>query len=81
MHLHQTVKIGARQDWGALINRITAAQEACSFQELTIVPQFGTMPYDEAMASTELFAKEVLPAVQKMDAPLHRAALPENALA
>jgi hypothetical protein len=39
------------------------------------------MPYDEAMASTELFAKEVLPAVQKMDAPLHRAALPENALA
>ena len=32
-------------------------------------------------ASTELFAKEVLPAVQKMDAPLHPAALPENALA
>jgi alkanesulfonate monooxygenase SsuD/methylene tetrahydromethanopterin reductase-like flavin-dependent oxidoreductase (luciferase family) len=64
-----------------IFNRITAAQEACSFLELTIVPQFGTMPYDEAMASTELFAKEVLPAVQKMDAPLHRAALPENALA
>jgi alkanesulfonate monooxygenase SsuD/methylene tetrahydromethanopterin reductase-like flavin-dependent oxidoreductase (luciferase family) len=64
-----------------IFKRITAAQEACSFQELTIVPQFGTMPYDEAMASTELFAKEVLPAVQKMDAPLHRAALPENALA
>jgi alkanesulfonate monooxygenase SsuD/methylene tetrahydromethanopterin reductase-like flavin-dependent oxidoreductase (luciferase family) len=64
-----------------IFNRITAAQEACSFQELTIVPQFGTMPYDEAMASTELFAKEVLPAVQKMAAPLHPAALPENALA
>jgi alkanesulfonate monooxygenase SsuD/methylene tetrahydromethanopterin reductase-like flavin-dependent oxidoreductase (luciferase family) len=64
-----------------IFKRISAAQEACSFSELTIVPQFGTMPYAEAMASTELFAKEVLPAVQKMDAPLHPAALPENALA
>jgi alkanesulfonate monooxygenase SsuD/methylene tetrahydromethanopterin reductase-like flavin-dependent oxidoreductase (luciferase family) len=64
-----------------IFKRISAAQEACSFCELTIVPQFGTMPYAEAMASTELFAKEVLPAVQKMDAPLHPAALPENALA
>ena len=64
-----------------IYQRIVAAQEACSFCELTIVPQFGTMPYEDAMASTELFAKEVLPAVQKMDAPLHAAALPENALA
>jgi alkanesulfonate monooxygenase SsuD/methylene tetrahydromethanopterin reductase-like flavin-dependent oxidoreductase (luciferase family) len=64
-----------------IFKRISAAQEACSFCELTIVPQFGTMPYPEAMASTELFAKEVLPAVQKMAAPLHPAALPENALA
>ncbi len=64
-----------------IFNRITAAQEACSFCELTIVPQFGTMPYPEAVASTELFAKEVLPEVQKMDASLHAAALPENALA
>jgi alkanesulfonate monooxygenase SsuD/methylene tetrahydromethanopterin reductase-like flavin-dependent oxidoreductase (luciferase family) len=64
-----------------IFNRINAAQQACSFCELTIVPQFGTMPYPEAMASTELFAKEVLPAVQRMDAPLHPAALPENALA
>jgi alkanesulfonate monooxygenase SsuD/methylene tetrahydromethanopterin reductase-like flavin-dependent oxidoreductase (luciferase family) len=64
-----------------IFTRIKAAQEACSFCELTIVPQFGTMPYPEAMASTELFAKEVLPDVQKMEAPLHAAALPENALA
>ena len=64
-----------------IFKRISAAQEACSFCELTIVPQFGTMPYDESMASTRLFANEVLPAVQKMDAPLHPAALPENALA
>jgi hypothetical protein len=26
--------------------RITAAQKACSFSEITIVSQFGTMPYD-----------------------------------
>jgi alkanesulfonate monooxygenase SsuD/methylene tetrahydromethanopterin reductase-like flavin-dependent oxidoreductase (luciferase family) len=64
-----------------IFTRLKAAQEACSFEELTIVPQFGTMPYDEAMASTELFAKEVLPAVHDMAAPLHPAALPENALA
>lgn len=64
-----------------IFNRLSAAQKACSFCELTIVPQFGTMPYDEAMASTELFAKEVLPAVHQMEAPLHAAALPENALA
>lgn len=64
-----------------IFNRISAAQESCSFCELTIVPQFGTMRYEDAMASTRLFAKEVLPAVQKMEAPLHPAALPENALA
>ncbi|EUA85767.1 monooxygenase domain protein [Mycobacterium ulcerans str. Harvey] len=33
--------------------------------------QFGTMPYEQAMASTRLFAQEVLPAVHRMDAPLH----------
>ncbi|CAM4467002.1 Alkanal monooxygenase alpha chain [Mycobacterium basiliense] len=64
-----------------IFNRVRAAQQACSFSELTVVPQFGTMPYEEAMASTRLFAEEVLPAVHRMDAPLHPAALPENALA
>jgi alkanesulfonate monooxygenase SsuD/methylene tetrahydromethanopterin reductase-like flavin-dependent oxidoreductase (luciferase family) len=59
-----------------IIKRISAAQQACSFSEITIVPQFGTMPYDEARVSTELFAKEVLPVIQKLAAPLHAAALP-----
>ena len=63
-----------------ILRRLTAAQEACSFCELTIVPQFGTMPYEEAMTSTALFAKEVLPAVHDMDAPLHPAALPADVL-
>lgn len=58
-----------------IIKRIGAAQKACSFSEITIVPQFGTMPWSEALKSTQLFAKEVLPAVHTMDAPLHAAAL------
>jgi alkanesulfonate monooxygenase SsuD/methylene tetrahydromethanopterin reductase-like flavin-dependent oxidoreductase (luciferase family) len=59
-----------------IIKRIAAAQKACSFSEITIVPQFGDMPYDEAMTSVKLFAKEVLPAVRAMDAPLNPGALP-----
>ncbi len=61
--------------------KINAAQEACSFSEITIVSHFGNMPYEEAMRSTRLFAEEVLPELQRMDAPLHSAALPEIAAA
>jgi len=64
-----------------VIERIVAAQKACSFSEITIVPQFGTMPYDEAEKSTKLFAKEVLPVIHKMEAPLNAAALPSRAVA
>jgi alkanesulfonate monooxygenase SsuD/methylene tetrahydromethanopterin reductase-like flavin-dependent oxidoreductase (luciferase family) len=60
-----------------IIRRIQAAQKACSFCEITIVAQFGTMPYDEAGESLKLFAKEVLPVIHKMDAPIHASALPE----
>ena len=59
-----------------VIKRIIAAQKACSFCEITILPQFGSMPYDEAETSMRLFAREVLPVIQQMDAPLHTAALP-----
>lgn len=51
--------------------RIVAAQRACSFSEITILSNFGTMPYEEATRSTELFAREVLPALQLLDAKLH----------
>jgi alkanesulfonate monooxygenase SsuD/methylene tetrahydromethanopterin reductase-like flavin-dependent oxidoreductase (luciferase family) len=64
-----------------VIKRIIAAQKACSFSEITIVPQFGTMSYDEAEKSTRLFAKEVLPVVHKLEAPLHRPALPAGTVA
>jgi alkanesulfonate monooxygenase SsuD/methylene tetrahydromethanopterin reductase-like flavin-dependent oxidoreductase (luciferase family) len=59
-----------------VIRRIQAAQKACSFSEITIVPQFGDMPYDEAENSTRLFAREVLPIIHKLDAPLHAGAMP-----
>ncbi|GAS86499.1 LLM class flavin-dependent oxidoreductase [Mycolicibacterium brisbanense] len=62
-----------------VFEKLKAAQEACSFCEVTIVPQFGTMPYEKAFESVRLFAQEVLPAVHDMDAPLHAAALPEKA--
>jgi alkanesulfonate monooxygenase SsuD/methylene tetrahydromethanopterin reductase-like flavin-dependent oxidoreductase (luciferase family) len=64
-----------------VFDKIKAAQEACSFCEITIVSHFGQMPPDEARRSTELFAKEVLPELHKMDAPLHAAALPEEVVA
>jgi alkanesulfonate monooxygenase SsuD/methylene tetrahydromethanopterin reductase-like flavin-dependent oxidoreductase (luciferase family) len=59
--------------------KIKAAQEACSFQEITLVTHFGNMPHEQAMRSTRLFAAAVLPALHKLDAPLHAAALPEPA--
>ena len=64
-----------------VIRKIKAAQEACSFSEATIIPQFGDMPYDEAEKSLKLFAREVLPVIHKMEAPLHAAALPVGAIA
>jgi hypothetical protein len=39
------------------------------------------MPYADGIESVKLFAREVLPAVHEMAAPLHEAALPAAALA
>ena len=61
---------------GTIFEKLKAAQEACSFSEVTIVPQFGTMPYADGIESVKLFAREVLPAVHEMAAPLHPGALP-----
>lgn len=61
-----------------IIERIIESQKACSFSEISLMPQFGTMPYAEAAESVQLFAREVLPFVQKMAAPLHASALPES---
>jgi len=60
-----------------IIRRIIDNQKACAFSEITIVPNFGTMPVQESRASLELFAREVLPVVRQMDAPLHPSVLPD----
>jgi alkanesulfonate monooxygenase SsuD/methylene tetrahydromethanopterin reductase-like flavin-dependent oxidoreductase (luciferase family) len=60
-----------------IIERIAASQKACSFSEMTLMPQFGVMPYEEAERSVRLFAAEVLPVVHRMEAPLQPGALPE----
>lgn len=59
-----------------IIERIIAGQKICSYSEITIVPNFTSLPYAQARKSIELFAKEVLPVVHEMTAPLHDAALP-----
>lgn len=64
-----------------IIERIAACQQACAFSEITIVPNFGTMTPAQAKASIELFAREVLPTVHKMDAPLHASVLPDALVA
>lgn len=62
-----------------IIERISAAQKACSFSEITIVPLFGNMTAADARKSLELFARDVLPLVHAMDAPLHPGAIPKPA--
>lgn len=62
-----------------IIERIIESQKACSFSEISLMPQFGTMPYSEAMESVKLFARDVLPVVHQMETPLHPSALPEEA--
>jgi alkanesulfonate monooxygenase SsuD/methylene tetrahydromethanopterin reductase-like flavin-dependent oxidoreductase (luciferase family) len=62
-----------------IIARIIEGQKICSYNEITLVPNFTSLPYSEARKSIELFAREVLPVVQKLATPLHPAALPEPA--
>jgi alkanesulfonate monooxygenase SsuD/methylene tetrahydromethanopterin reductase-like flavin-dependent oxidoreductase (luciferase family) len=59
-----------------ILERIMSGQLACSYSELTVHAMGETM--DQAEASLSLFAKEVLPEVHKMDAPLNRSGLPED---
>lgn len=60
-----------------IFERIQEGQRLCSFSEITVAGHFGEMPRDAATKSLRLFAEEVLPAVHKMEAPLHAASLPE----
>jgi len=54
-----------------ILERIQLGQRTCSFSEICIAGSFGGLPFEQAEKSLRLFAQEVLPAVQAMDAPLH----------
>jgi alkanesulfonate monooxygenase SsuD/methylene tetrahydromethanopterin reductase-like flavin-dependent oxidoreductase (luciferase family) len=60
-----------------VIERIVAVQRATSFSEMTVIPLFGDMDLAAAEKSLRLFAKEVLPVVHRMDAPLHPSVVPQ----
>ncbi|MBV9997112.1 MAG: LLM class flavin-dependent oxidoreductase [Caulobacteraceae bacterium] len=65
-----------------LIAKIKRTQEKISLEYLIVHPAHGSKPGPEARASLELFAKEVLPEVQKMATPIHEHSLgSEEALA
>ncbi len=61
-----------------ILERIIEGQKSCSYEQIGIVPNFGTMPHDVAERSLRLFAREVLPAVHQLDAPLHATAFAET---
>ena len=54
--------------WGTperIIDELRARRELIGDFELNLVANFGGMPFDEAEASLELFAREVLPEIQR----------------
>lgn len=58
-----------------LIAKIQRTQQKISLEYLIVHPAHGTKPGEAARASLELFAKEVLPEVQKMATPIHEHSL------
>jgi alkanesulfonate monooxygenase SsuD/methylene tetrahydromethanopterin reductase-like flavin-dependent oxidoreductase (luciferase family) len=53
-----------------IIEKIAGIQNVLGSFQLIVLPSFGGMPYGEAGQSLELFAKEVLPAVQELQGSL-----------
>jgi hypothetical protein len=49
-----------------ILEHLSAIRDAVGSFQLTILPSFGGMPYDQAQRSLELFAKEVMPAARKL---------------
>ncbi|MFW3172203.1 LLM class flavin-dependent oxidoreductase [Geodermatophilus sp. CPCC 206100] len=55
--------------WGdpeRILGQIEAIRDVLGDFELVVAPCFGGMPYDQARASLELFAREVLPAARSL---------------
>ena len=54
-----------------IFEKIELLQETISLEYLVVHPSHGGKPAKEVQDSLKLFAQEVLPAVQKMETPLH----------
>jgi alkanesulfonate monooxygenase SsuD/methylene tetrahydromethanopterin reductase-like flavin-dependent oxidoreductase (luciferase family) len=59
-----------------IIERVRLLQEKSSAREFVANFFLSGMPLEVAQRTTELFAREVLPAIHEMDAPLHPHCLP-----
>jgi len=53
-----------------IIERVERLQKMTGVKEIMLVFNYGGMPHEESLASMELFAKEVLPALKKMPTPM-----------
>jgi alkanesulfonate monooxygenase SsuD/methylene tetrahydromethanopterin reductase-like flavin-dependent oxidoreductase (luciferase family) len=49
-----------------ILAKIAGIKEVLGSFELTVLPSFGGMPYDQAERSLELFAKEVMPGAREL---------------
>jgi alkanesulfonate monooxygenase SsuD/methylene tetrahydromethanopterin reductase-like flavin-dependent oxidoreductase (luciferase family) len=49
-----------------ILAKLTGIRDVLGDFELTVLPSFGAMPYDQAEASLELFAKEVMPGAREL---------------
>jgi alkanesulfonate monooxygenase SsuD/methylene tetrahydromethanopterin reductase-like flavin-dependent oxidoreductase (luciferase family) len=49
-----------------ILAKIAGIKEVLGSFELTVLPSFGGMPYDQAEQSLELFAKEVMPGAREL---------------
>lgn len=58
-----------------ILDRLKEVQELTSAGEFVINPYMGGMPIQRARDNLRLFAKEVLPGIHEMEAPLHKTAL------
>ncbi|MEU2348898.1 LLM class flavin-dependent oxidoreductase [Modestobacter sp. NPDC049651] len=62
-------KYAATALWGSperILGQIEAVRDVIGDFELVLAPCFGGMPYDEARASLDLFAREVLPRARSL---------------
>lgn len=53
-----------------ILERVERLQKATGVKEVVVTWNYGGMPQEESLTSMKLFAKEVLPVLQKMETPL-----------